>query len=228
MNALLTSLLAKHLVAICVAGLAWAPVAYVLPVGRVLEQWDASAGRRGAVRLDFTLSDGPPEWPGRLVIDVHPDLGARVDAGEAGRWVMRGGELIAGSAPEAPVWLPQLELLVVRDRAALQAWLGFDLSRNRLARCGLSDCFVLGGPAALPEVWLDKDTFEIRRFRSERGIVTEYDEYRDYSRVRFPREIRILDGDRRVATLRLFELRAAPNLAAEDFSPAWVRQPTND
>jgi hypothetical protein len=225
MSALLASLLAKPLVAICAASLAWAPVAYVLPVGRVLEQWDASAGNRAAVRLDFTLSDGPPEWPSRLVIDVHPDLGTRVDAGEAGRWVLRGGELIAGSTPERPVWLPELELLVLSSRNALQAWLGFDLSRNRLARCGLSDCFVLGGPAELPEVWLDKDTFEVRLFASARGVITEYDEYRDYSRVRFPREIRILDGDRRVATLRLFELRAAPTMAAEDFSPAWVREP---
>lgn len=225
MMSLLTTLAAKVWLPLAAAGLVWAPLAYILSVQRVLEQWDAGAPSRSAVRVELAIVDGDPTWPARLVVDVHPELGMRVDAGEAGRFVLRRDEVVAADRAERPVWLPQLEVLVLRDRAALQAWLGFDLSRNRLARCGLDDCFVLGGAAALPEVWLDKDRFELRRYATAGGQIVEYAELRDYGQARFPREIRILSSDRRLASLSLLELRPAPRLVAEDFSAAWVRQP---
>ena len=212
--------------AICAGALLWVPIGYVLGVDRVLEQWNERSGDRTAVRLDVRVSEAVDGTPARLQIDVHPELGMRVEDLEGGgRWVVLHDELVASNRPDRPRWIPQLEMLVLRDRAALSVWLGLvgvDVQQNELGRCGLDDCFVIGGRSRTPQLWLDKETFEPRRFVSPRTGVSELAVYREFGRARFPREMRVFDGERRVADLSLFELRPAPPLSAEDFSASWT------
>jgi hypothetical protein len=213
------------------ARLAWLlfalPLCYVLPSARVLEQIEAARRQQVGVHVVAQLAGSQPDWPTRVEADLHPVFGARFDDGSGGRWVMRGGRQIASSrGGELPAWIPQLEPLALASRQGLAGWLtgfGVDWEINELGRCGMQDCFVLGGRAAQGQLWIEKDRFEVRRIAAPLGRSYAFEEYRDFEGRRFPGAILVLDGDATLATWTPQSVYDVPALRELDFSAAWAR-----
>ncbi len=218
------------------AGLALASLwlAYVLPWDRVLAELVAGRALLEGVRIEARVLDpsealepDPPveESLRSAVIELHPELGMRVADDRGGRWLIRGGRVHAGIPPGVPPWLPDLEILVLRQEEDLLAWFqraGVNLKRVDLARCGEAHCFVLGGRDGSDQLWLDKNRFEVVRLVSYFGASVELERYRDWSGFRFPSEIRILGPRGAVATLRVIKVSTPHSFSEEDFSPQWV------
>jgi hypothetical protein len=199
-------------------------LAYVLPGERVVEQVAAKRARAGPLHVEARLEGIGESWPERVVIELHPRLGARVSDGRGGRWLLREGRLAAGTQP-LPPWVPELDVLLAPDLPALGtllAALGIDASVNELGRCGERDCFVLGGRSAGAQLWLDKDSFEIVELRLANQRRIEYAEPKAWSGARFPAEIRIHDEWGKIATLSVQAAGPARDLRADDFSARWV------
>ena len=209
---------------LALAAIALVTLGYVIPSERVVREM---AGLRASlqphrVTAELEARDGST---GEVLFEFAPDRGVRVRDGRGSRWLLAGGRIWSRAGAEVPAWLPPLELLVGRGDELFR-WLvdaGVDLAANDLARCGDADCFVIGGRAASDQLWVDKDRFEVRRRRSARGLVHDFEGYRDWSGVRFPRTIRVADPLGSVATLRTVRVEAAPELAQGDFSAAWLQ-----
>jgi hypothetical protein len=113
----------------------------------------------------------------------------------------------------------------VGDREALGRYLpelGIDLTRSELGRCGEGDCFVLGGRSGAAQLWIDKDLFEVRRLRTRRGRVFEFEGYREgVGGARVPTRIRVLDSLGPIAEVEIAGVEAAPSLGTSpDLVPA--------
>lgn len=204
----------------------WASAMYVVPAARVLREIDRARGRAVTLHAEIELGgEVRPDWPTEIDVDLHPEYGIRIDDRRGGRWVIRRERVVAASRSELPVWLPQLEVLVVPPGEPLEIWLsgeGVDLQRNQLGRCGSVDCFVLGGRDGGSQLWVDKDTFDLRRWVSPAGRSFVFSAYQTWGRLRFPSEISVLDGDTALATLTVRTLVPAPELGERDFSRAWA------
>ncbi len=199
-----------------------AGLAYILPAERVVLELVRVRENALPLRLETALRGIVSSWPEQVTLELHPDFGLRVSDTEGGSWLLRQGRVVAGSPPRAPLWIPDIEILALRTEEGLRAWLRrarVDLSRNELARCGESDCFILGGTRSPGQVWLDKDRFEVVRVVLPEGRQLVFEGYQDWSGVRFPRDIKILDSHGPLATLSVQRLGAAPDLGADDFSP---------
>ena len=200
-------------------------LAYVLPAERVLEQLAAQRAKAPALRVEARLEGIGESWPQHVVLELHPHFGCRVTGEHGERWLLRDGRVQAGSALPAPPWVPDLDVLVVPDKAGIARLLrelGIDASTNELARCGERDCFVLGGRSAAAQLWLDKDSFEIVELRLADHRRVEFAAPRAWSGARFPGEIRIHDEWGKIATLSVEAAGPTRDLRAEDFSPRWV------
>lgn len=199
---------------------------YVLPGGRVIEQMAKLRAKQAPLSIEAQLAiDGlEPALP--VGIDVHPELGARVHDAEGGRWLLRRGRVVAGNSDPAPAWLPDLEILVLRGEGELLRWLGdagINPTANELARCGESECFVLGTRSGQAQLWVDKASFEVRRLQRLDGRVFELDAWQSWSGNRFPSEIRVYEGGEATGALSIEAVRPAPRLSAADLSPRWVQ-----
>jgi len=199
-------------------------LAYVLPGQRVIEQLAARRASAVPLHVEARLEGIGESWPARVVIELHPRLGARISDQRGGRWLLRDGRLQAGTQP-LPPWVPELDVLLAPDVAALGALfaaLGIDASVNELGRCGERDCFVLGGRSGGAQLWLDKDSFEVVELRLAGQRRIEYAAPKAWSGTRFPAEIRIHDEWGKIATLSVEAAGPAQVLRAEDFSARWV------
>ena len=206
---------------------------FVLPGERVLLQLEAQRERIPPLRVEARLTGESAEaadWAPRVVFELHPLFGYRVSDSHGGRWLVRGGRVLASNEPHIPDWIPALEILVLRRAEELQAWLDWarvDTQVNQLGRCGESDCFVLGGRAATRQLWIDKDSFEVLRWVASSGRGIEFAQYANWGRVRFPSEIRIVERDRNFAVFSVTAVRAAPELEEAGFAPEWARSATS-
>jgi hypothetical protein len=198
---------------------------FVLPPDKIVH---VVASRRSAappLRVELEVSRAGEDEPLQVRAELHPERGVRLNDEEGRRWLVRQGRVSGGDGDRSRGWVPELDILVLRDEEALQAWLdvqGVDTTLSQLARCGDADCFVLGGREQPNQLWLDKDSFEIRRFRSRSGRVLELDEYADWEGVRFPAHARVSDSLGPVAELTVRSVEAAPDLDRADFSQAWL------
>lgn len=201
-------------------------LAYVLPVERVVAELARQREHAPPLRLEISVDGILPSWPQRVVIELHPDFGLKVTDDTGGRWLLRQGRVLAGDSRRAPRWLPELEILTLREEEGLHGWLEntrVDVDSSELVRCGASDCFVLGGRAGPAQVWLDKDSFEVVRLILPEGRQLLFEDYRSWSGTRFPSVIKVLDSHGVLATLTLLALSRAPDLDEEDFSPRSIR-----
>ena len=124
---------------------------YVLPGERVILQLTTLREKQAPLRVEATLVDGDPDWPSRVRFELHPEFGFRVSVENGGRWLVENGRVVAASDQKVPAWIPALGILVLKPEEALRAWLEWariDIAVNQLARCGESDCFVVGGREA--------------------------------------------------------------------------------
>jgi hypothetical protein len=201
---------------------------YVLPPDRVLGEL---ARRREAsapspLRMEATLSG--EAWPARARYELYPGRGLRVADGEGSRWLVQDGH-VTGPASEgsaSALWVSAPELLALRGRAEISGWLeraGVDLQSSVLARCGDADCFRLGGRDQPGQLWVDKDQFEVRRFRSPEGWSLEFEDYRDWDGLRFPSRIRVELAAATLGVIQIERIDRAPELSSADFSPRWVQ-----
>ncbi len=195
---------------------------YVLPVERIVAELSRAREDAPPLRLEAHLSGIVPDWPERVVLELHPDFGLRVSDSQGGHWLLHRGQLVAGSPLRAPLWIPDIEILTLRGEEDLLAWLEraqVDVGRNELARCGEADCYVVGGKDRQAQVWLDTDRFEVVRLLlpGRRELLLE--RYRSWSGVRFPSTIKVLDAHGELATLTVETLQRARDLAEEDFFP---------
>jgi hypothetical protein len=205
--------------------LALALLGYVIPTERVVHEIAARRASLPELRVEAELELAGSEGVELVRFELDPDRGARVLDAQEGRWLLLRGRIWTRADADIPPWIPPLEVLVVRDEVALAEWLreaGVDVGVNTLARCGEADCFVVGGPASPDQLWVDKDLFEVRRRRTGRGRVAEFEDYRDWGGVRFPERILLADPLGKIATLRVVRVTRAPELAKEDFSPSWL------
>lgn len=203
-------------------------VLYVLPPDRVLGELARrqEASVPSPVRMEATLSG--EAWPSGVRYELLPGRGLRVADAAGDRWLVQDGRVTGsesrGSAP-AP-WVAAPELLALRGRAEIAGWLeraGVDLQRSMLARCGDADCFLLGGRDQPAQLWVDKDQFEVRRFRSAEGWSLEFEEYRDWEGLRFPARIRIDLGGASLGVIQIDRIDKAPDLISADFSSRWLQ-----
>ncbi|MBW2281667.1 MAG: hypothetical protein JRG76_08430 [Deltaproteobacteria bacterium] len=199
---------------------------YVLPGERVLLQLQTLREKNPPLRVEARLFGEQPDWPERVRFELHPDFGVRISEERGGRWLVRGGRVVAASGASVPEWIPGLEILVLRSEAALRGWLDqarIDFTVNQLARCGEADCFVVGGRRAERQLWIDKDRFEVLRWVASRRGATEFEGWRDWDRQRFPAAIRIHDRDQVFAEFSVESVALARDLSESDFAPEWAR-----
>jgi hypothetical protein len=203
--------------------LAW--LAYVLPGDRVVGMIAEARAGRTPLRIEGKLTARDSKAPGSLVIELHPDLGARVSDDKGGRWVISGGKVTAGTQLPAPAWVPDLAPLVMRRESELRGWLGaegVDIAQNELARCGDGDCWVLGTRAGAAQLWIQKPALELRRLVQGKATRASYDDWQEFGKIRFPKRIELGDESGAVATLTV-ESVSAIALGAAELSPAWVQ-----
>ncbi len=196
---------------------------YVLPVERVVAELSRARQDAPPLRLEARLSGIVPAWPERVVLELHPDFGLRAFDGQGGQWLVRQGQLMTGNHHRVPAWIPEIEILGLRSEQHLLTWLAraqVDLQRNELARCGESDCYVLGGMGRGGQVWLEKQRFEVLRVVLPGGRELLLEHYASWTGVRFPRTIRILDPHGELAILTIETLSRARDLSEEDFLPS--------
>jgi hypothetical protein len=201
---------------------------YVLPADRVIEEMARQRARRPALRVDAVLETDDAAWPGRVRIDLHPELGARVEDDAGGRWLLL-ADSARSTSPDA-AWLPAPELLVLQQERQILRRLrraGVDVLLNELGRCGDADCFVIGGRAGGAQLWVDKDSFDVWRFRAADGRVIHFEEYADWDGLRFPSRMRIQDSLGPLGIIRVERVRRASNLGRGDFSPRWLESPAS-
>ncbi len=195
-------------------------LAYVLPVERVVAELARAREDAPPLRIEARLSGIVPAWPERVVLELHPDFGLRVIDDQGGQWLMRQGQFVMGNSPRTPLWIPDIEILGLRDEQDLLTWLArarVDLGRNELARCGESDCYVLGGIGRGGQVWLEKESFEVLRLVLPGGRELLLEGYASWTGIRFPRTIKVLDTHGELATLTIESLSRARDLSEEDF-----------
>ena len=223
--------------------------AYVIPVGRALDQIVKASAVRTPVSIVVVLeqpappgttppapgtlaesvvqpTSAPADWPTEVRIDLHPQEGMRIDDGRGGRWVLKSGRVVAASSPELPVWVPQLEVLLFSSIETLTRQLnaaGVDTQRAELGRCGDADCLVIGGRQRRPQLWVDKDSFELRRWVPPLGRSFELAPYKAFDKIKFPARIEVLDEGTRLAILQVRSLTPAAKLGPADFSARWVK-----
>jgi hypothetical protein len=211
-------------VKLALAAVALVILGYVIPSERVVREM---AGVRAGLESHRVAAELEVDGEGiaSVVFELDPDRGVRVRDGRGGRWLLVGGRVWAPAGSGVPAWLPPVDVLVLRGEARLFEWLAHadvDLAANELARCGNADCFVIGGRAASDQLWIDKDRFEVRRQRTARGRVVDFESYRDWPGGRFPGRIRVADPLGPIAALRIVRVEPAPELAREDFSLGWL------
>ena len=212
MNALFPTLLA----------LAW--LSHFPSGDHVIAKLAAARAGQPALHIEAALSAAAPDAPTRLLIDLHPELGMRVADDRGGRWVSQRGHLVAGSTVPAPAWFPDLEVLALRHESDLRAWLGaqgIDASANELARCGESDCYVLGTRQSLAQLWVDRRALEVRRVVLPGRGPLDLEEWQLFDRTRFPARIEV-SAEGATATLAVESVRPAAALVSADFSSVWV------
>ncbi|HTO07191.1 MAG TPA: hypothetical protein VMR86_09045 [Myxococcota bacterium] len=206
-----------------VLALAW--LAYVLPGDRVVGMLAETRASRTPLHVEARLSARDSKAPTSLVIELHPDLGARVWDEKGGRWLLAGGKATAGTVLPAPAWVPDLAPLVMRRESELRGWLGsegVDAQQNDLARCGDGDCWVLGGRAGSGQLWIQKPALELRRLVQGKVTRASYDDWQAFGKIRFPKRIELADDSGSVATLTVDSVSAI-TLGAAELSPGWVQ-----
>jgi len=202
-------------------------LAFVVPGDRVVGMLAESRAGRTPLRVEAKLTARDSSAPARLVIELHPELGARISDDKGGRWLVSGGRATAGTRLPPPAWLPDLTPLVLRRESELRAWLaaeGINLERNELARCGDADCWVLGTRQAPAQLWIEKSSLELRRVVGARPPRTAFDAWQAFEKIRFPARIELADDAGAIATLAV-ESVSATTLGSSDLSPAWVQAP---
>ena len=200
-------------------------LAYILPGDRVVGMLAEARASRTPLRIEAKLTARDSKAPASLVIELHPDLGARVSDDKGGRWLVAGGKASAGTQLPAPAWVPDLAPLVMRRESELRGWLGgegVDIAQNELARCGDGDCWVLGTRAGAGQLWIQKPALELRRLVRGKTTRASYDDWQEFGKIRFPKRIEVDDESGTVATLTV-ESVSAITLGAAELSPAWVQ-----
>ena len=200
-------------------------VGFVLPPDKILEVVAARRADTAPLRVELEVSRIDESDPTRIWAELHPDLGARFNDADGRRWLVREGRVSGGAGTRSLSWVPELDLLVLRGEDALQVWLqtqGVDATSSHLTRCGDADCFVLGGRDEPSQLWIDKDRFEVRRFRSGSGRLLELEGYEEWNGIRFPARARVSDSLGPVAEIAVRSVEPAPELEQADFSPAWL------
>jgi hypothetical protein len=202
---------------------------WVLPPDRVLGEIERHRQKSPPLRIAAALeaADAPADWPATFQMELHPRRGARLRAEDGRRWIVQGGRVTQRGASTGSSWIPQPELLALSRREDLENWLsaaGIDPGANQLARCGESDCYVLGGRDRPVQLWVDKDRFEVWRFRSADGRGVQYESFKEWDGVRFPERIVIDAGGRPLATIHVREVTVARDLDRADFSLSWIGQ----
>jgi hypothetical protein len=208
-------------------GLALVWLAFVLPGDRVVGMLAESRTKGAPIRVEAKLSARDSSAPAKLVIELHPELGARISDDKGGRWLLSNGRVTAGTKLPAPAWLPDLAPLVLRRESELRGWLaaeGIDVGRNELARCGDDDCWVLGTRQTPAQLWIAKSALDVRRIVRPRPPRAAFDQWQDFGKIRFPARIEISDDAGPIATLAV-ESVAAIALGPGDLSPTWVQAP---
>ncbi len=200
-------------------------LAYVLPVDLVVLQIAKVHRAAPPLRVEATLEGIGDAWPERVTFELHPEFGFRIQTDRGDRWLFHADGGLEGTQLPAPPWIPDLRILTLRDAELLSSLVvatGVDTEFSEFARCGEFDCFVLGGRDATAQIWVEKDRFEVLEMKTARGWRTLYAEYRAWSKVRFPSEIRVFDKYGSVGSLRV-ESVARATLSGEHFSAEWVR-----
>jgi hypothetical protein len=200
-------------------------LAFVLPGDRVVGLLAEAHGGRTPLRIEAKLTARDSSAPERLVIEISPDLGARISDDDGGRWLVANGRATAGTRMPAPAWLPDLAPLVLRRESELAGWIagaGVDVGHNELARCGDGDCWVLGTRQAPAQLWIEKSALDVRRIVRAGAPRTSFDDWQEFAKIRFPKHIEIADDAGPIATLAV-ESVAPITLGAADLSPTWVQ-----
>ena len=198
---------------------------YVLPVDRVVLEIATEHKKTPPLRVEATLQGIGDAWPERVRFELHPDFGFRLESDRGNRWLFHAAGGVEGSRLPAPPWIPDLRLLTLGDAVLLSEWVaatGVDPGSSELARCSEQDCFVLGGRDARAQIWVEKDRFEILEQQDARGRRTRYGGYREWEKVRFPKEIQIFDAYGSVATFVVESVTMDDALRGEHFSTRWV------
>jgi hypothetical protein len=198
---------------------------FVLPPDKIVHVVAARRADATPLRAELEVSRLGESDPIQLRAELHPDRGARLNDAAGRRWLVRDGRVTGGAGTRSLAWIPELDVLVLRDEEALQVWLqtqGVDATSSHLARCGDADCFVLGGRDEPNQLWIDKDRFEIRRFRSGSGRLLELADYEEWGGVRFPARGSVSDSLGPVAEIVVRSVEVAPELDQADFSPVWL------
>lgn len=194
---------------------------YVISGERVVRELARARGAAGPLRVELALDDGAGE---RLVLELHPEGGARIYDTRGGRWLLEAGRA-RGRSGDAPAWIPSADALGVASEEGLRAWLrdaGIDAVSCWLARCGDADCYVLGRRESGEQLWIDQAHFEVRR-AVVHGRHTEFEGWRDFGPARFPERIRSGESGEPPATLRVISVERAKGLGPQDFTAGWLQ-----
>jgi hypothetical protein len=200
---------------------------FVLPPDKIVHVIASRRAGAPPLRVELEVTRAGERDPFEVRAELHPARGVRLRDADGRRWLVREGR-VSGSGDgdgDGRKWIPELDLLVLQDEEGLLAWLearGVDATVSQLARCGEADCFVVGGRDRPSQLWVDKESFEVRKLRSRSGRMLELEAYVDWEGVRFPGRAWVSDPLGPVAELAVRSVAPAPELEDADFSPAWL------
>jgi hypothetical protein len=189
---------------------------FVLSAARVLHEIAEVRDGISPFQVTVELGESEDEAGLHLWVDLHPRGGWRVVDERGARWGGQGPWTRSTAGEPPPAGLSLAWLLAVSDEQRLTSMvgqLGIDLRLNQLGRCGDSDCFVLGGREGAAQLWVEKDRFEVRRYRSPRGWTLEFEAYRQgLGRLRIPSQLRLVGPEGDETRAHIVGIERAPEL----------------
>jgi hypothetical protein len=220
-------------VALCAAAdAAHARIPSAETVARAAADASRAQGRSKAFRFSVTVRatpESPPLAQGELLVD--PAGAARIELRHADGFIerqirrpsglaaARDGERLDAPHPLAP---PLWPVLAATGGELLQraGELGAAPGAIALAYDGARDCYVLGGIAGGPSVWIDEDTYQVARVDLADGTKARFLAWASRGGAILPSAVEI-ETPALSFTLEL-TAAAATTAGPDDFSDAWL------
>jgi len=216
-----------------VAASAWLPE--TSRIANAVAKSNREAGRARTIRLEVELRfEGDPEIAATGVLWSDPEGSSRLELVSPKGFIER--HLVRGRRAEASRdgqlletarhFLPPYFLLQTSSASALTnrlLELGVRTGQAELGYEGEHDCYVIGGRAAPPSLWVDSDAFGVVRFDSAEGASYRFGPALEADGLTVPAWFEVRQEGEPMARLAVLSAGTA-TVAPEGFAPGWLRR----
>ena len=216
-----------------VAASAWLPE--TSRIANAVAKLNREAGRARTLRLEVELRfEGDPEIAATGVLWSDPEGSSRLELVSPKGFIER--HLVRGRRAEASRdgqlletarhFLPPYFLLQTSSASALTnrlLELGVRTGQAELGYEGEHDCYVIGGRAAPPSLWVDSDAFGVVRFDSAEGASYRFGSALQVDGLTVPAWFEVRQEGEPMARLTVLSAGTA-TVAPDGFAPGWLRR----